>query len=112
MSASPEALRRWALNGNLMATFLARLGQPALDACRSDQPFQVRAGLRLRGSPALAGEIELHALELELLLEEDVAAHPGEIHLRWRLGRRAGRARPRLGPLEVVDLEAEVVEAV
>jgi len=57
-------------------------------------------------------QVELHPRELVFLLEEDALAQLGEIDRRRRLRPGAGRLDAGLRVLEVVDLQAEVVEAV
>src|SRR3954462_13637031 len=62
--------------------------------------------------PAVRGVVELDAGELQLGLEEDAVAELREIDRGRRLRRRAGLLRALLGTFKIVDLEAEVVEAV
>ena len=60
----------------------------------------------------MSREVEFHARQLQLRLEEDALAELRQVHGRWRLGRGAGLLRQRLRGGEIFDLHAKMVQAV
>src|SRR5258706_16105644 len=65
-----------------------------------------------RNRPAVAREIEFHAREGVFLLEEEPAAKLGRVDRRRRLRRRADALHPGFGRVQILDLHAEMIEAI